>query len=60
MAHRGVPVDVIAVAIHMSLELLGSASWACLRGRCSHTHHRVAGDVLVCFFLALLTVHLVG
>jgi hypothetical protein len=51
---------VLSIAVHMSLELSGSISWACVRGRCEHRHHRVLGDLVICFLLAVLTVHVVG
>ena len=51
---------MIAVALHMGLELLGSLSWACVRGRCAHRHHRIVGDGLICLLLAIITVHVIG
>lgn len=51
---------MIAIAVHMGLELIGSFSWACVRGRCAHKHHRILGDGAICLLLAIITVHVVG
>lgn len=45
---------------HWLFELGGSGAWACARGRCSHTHHRVAGDVALTGALTYMMVAVLG
>ncbi len=51
---------MIAVLTHMGLELSGQGVWLCVRGRCTHKHHRCIGDLLLMLALAIVTVRLVG
>lgn len=49
-----------ALAVHWVLEMCGSFSWACVRGRCKHRHHRVIGDALLTLVIAAATIKIVG
>lgn len=51
---------MIDVVLHMGLELCGQGVWACVRGRCKHRHHRYAGDAVILFVIACLTVRWLG
>jgi hypothetical protein len=51
---------VADVLIHWLLEIGGSGVWACLRGRCTHKHHRIMLDLLIALVAAAATVKILG
>jgi len=51
---------IAATLMHWGLEIAGSASWACLRGRCQHRRHRIALDLLATLVASVITVKLLG
>ncbi len=51
---------MVSFLAHWAFEMGGSGTWACLRGKCAHRHHRVAGDAALTGILTLVLLRVIG